>query len=71
MLEVQLVDSAHERQIGRTGRLGQVVDRTPADVQQARLTCDAQLVVTVDHGFSLSNPALVSAPSKKSFSSAN
>jgi hypothetical protein len=28
-------------------------------------------VLTVDHRFALSNPALVSAPSKKSFSSVN
>ena len=32
---------------------------------------DGQCVVTVDDGFALSNPALVSARSKKSFSSAS
>ena len=68
MFQVQVVDPAHQRQIGRADRLGQVVDRPPADVEQAGLACDAEFVVTVDHGFALSNPALVSACSKKSFS---
>ncbi len=71
MFQVQFVDFAHQRQIGRADRLGQVVDRPPADVEQAGLTCDAKFVVTVDHGFALRNPALVSALSKKSFSSAS
>src|SRR3990172_3829081 len=71
MFQVKLVDPAHERQIGRANRLGQVVHRPPADVEQTGLTCDAEFVVTVDHGFALSNPALVSACSKKSFSSAS
>jgi hypothetical protein len=71
VLQVQLVDAAHKRKIGGAHRLGQIIDAASADVEQARLACDAQLVVTVDHGFSLSNPALVSAPSKKSFSRAN
>ena len=35
------------------------------------LARDGKLVVSVDHRFALSNPALVSAPSKKSFSSVN
>jgi hypothetical protein len=29
------------------------------------LLCDRQIVLAVDHRFALSNPALVSAPSKK------
>jgi hypothetical protein len=33
-----------------------------------RLPGDRQIVFAVDHHFALSNPALVSAPSKKSFS---
>jgi hypothetical protein len=32
---------------------------------------DGEVVVTVDHGFALSNPAMVSPLSKKSFSSAS
>ena len=47
----------------------QVVDAAAADVQNLRLLGDRQIVLTVDHRFALSNPALVSAPSKKSFSS--
>jgi hypothetical protein len=34
-------------------------------VQNLRLLGDRQAVLTVDHRFALSNPALVSAPSKK------
>ena len=32
---------------------------------------DGKIVIAVDHRFALSMPALVSAPSKKSFSSAS
>ena len=71
VLQVQLVELAHQRQIGRADRLRQVVDRASADVEQLGLARDGQFVITVDHGFALSNPALVSALSKKSFSSAN
>ena len=69
VFQVQLVEPAHEGQIGRTHRPGQVVDRAPADVQKLRLARDREFVVTLNHGFALSNPALVSALSKKSFSS--
>src|SRR5213593_64505 len=47
----------------------QAVETATADAQNLRLPCDRQVVLTVDHRFALSNPALVSAPSKKSFSS--
>ena len=69
MLQVQLINPAHERQIGCADRTGQVIDRTPTDVEQFGLTCNAEVVISVNHGFALSNPALVSALSKKSFSS--
>ncbi len=52
-------------------RLGVVVHRAAADAQQLGLALDRQFVVTVDHRFALSSPALLSAPSKKSFSSVN
>jgi hypothetical protein len=69
VLQVQLVDAAHQRQLGLGDRLGVVVHRAPADAQQLGLPLDRQFGFTVDHRFALSNPALVSAPSKKSFSS--
>src|SRR5208282_5352289 len=69
MLQVQFVNPAHQRQISRTDGSGQVVHRASADIQQLGLTGDTEVVVSVDHGFALSNPALVSACSKKSFSS--
>ena len=42
--------------------------RAPADAERLGLPGDRQVVLTVDHRLALSNPALVSAPSKKSFS---
>ena len=57
------------RQVVRTDRLRQVVHAAPADAQGLRLLGDRQLVFAVEHRFALSSPALVSAPSKKSFSS--
>jgi hypothetical protein len=70
ILQVQLVDPAHEREIGVRGRARQVVDAAPADPEHLRLAADAQPVVAVDHHLALgSRPALPSAPDKKSFSS--
>ena len=37
--------------------------------QQFRLSADGQLVLGIDHRFALNRPALMSAVSKKSFSS--
>ena len=71
MVQVQRIDYAHQCQIGVADRSGQVVHRAPVDAQQFGLPLDGQIVLTVDHRLSLSNPALVSAPSKRSFSSAN
>jgi len=71
MLQVQLVDAAHQRQVGGADRLGVVVDGAAADGEQLGLPLDGQRVGAVDHRFALSSPALVSAPSKKSFSSAS
>ena len=59
--QVQLVDAAHQVQLGREGRARQADHRTAADAQLLGLTRDGQSVVAVDHGFALSNPALVSA----------
>src|SRR5208283_815564 len=71
MLQVQLVNPAHECQIRIADWPRQVIHRSTAHAQQFGLARDGQIVATVDHGFALSNPALVSARSKKSFSSAN
>src|SRR3954454_21122806 len=64
---MQPVETPHDRNIGVRHRARQVV--ATADAQNLRLLGDRQIVLTVDHRFALSNPALVSAPSKKSFSS--
>ena len=70
VVEVQLVDPAHEREIGGGRRPRQVVDAASADPERLRLAADAEAVGAVDHRFALANrPALPSAPDKKSFSS--
>src|SRR5208282_3213121 len=68
---MQLVDPTHHREIGRANRSGQIIDAATTDVQGLRLLTERQSVLTVDHRFALSKPALLSAPSKKSFSSVN
>src|ERR1039458_492391 len=68
-LQMQPVETTHNLQVGRRHRPWQVVDTATADAQYFRLLCDRQIVLTVDHRFAFSNPALLSAPSKKSFSS--
>ena len=64
-LQMQLVNPPHEREVGCRHRPGQVIDAPPADVQRRRLLGNRQIVLTVDHRFALSKPALPSAPSKK------
>ena len=66
---MQFVDPAHEAQVARATPAAAVIDAAPADVQSLRLPGDRQIVRAVDHRFALSRPALLSAPSKKSFSS--
>src|SRR5499433_4287302 len=66
---MQPVQTSHHLQIARRYRTRQIIDTATADIQSRCLLGDGQIVLTVDHRFALSNPALVSAPSKKSFSS--
>src|SRR5215208_642598 len=68
-LYMQPVETSHNLQVARRHRTWQIVNAATADAQNLRLLCDRQSVLTVDHRFALSNPALLSAPSKKSFSS--
>src|SRR6266446_5478414 len=71
ILQMQPVETPHDLEVGGRYRARQVIDAAPADPQNLSLPGDRQIVLTVDHRFALSNPALVSAPSKKSFSSVN
>ena len=48
MLQVQFIDPAHERQINWADRLGQVVHRAAAELEQLGLARDGKLVVTLD-----------------------
>src|SRR5712691_8617001 len=68
-LQMQPVETSHNLQVARRYQTWQIIDTATADAQNPRLLCDRQIVFTVDHRFALSNPALLSAPSKKSFSS--
>src|SRR4051812_517869 len=57
---------AHDGQIGRGHRSGQVVDAATTDPERFGLLGDRQIMGAVDHRFALSRPALLSAPDKKS-----
>src|SRR3954469_18938240 len=63
--EVQLVHPAHDGQIGRRHRSGQVIDAATADPKRLGLLGDRQIMGAVDHRFALSRPALLSAPDKR------
>src|SRR5260370_28636217 len=68
---MQPIETPHDREVGVRHRPRQVINAATADVQNFRLLADRQIVCTVDHRFALNSPALVSAPSKKSFSNVN
>ena len=70
MLQMQLIEPPHQRQSGSADGLRHVVHGPPAETQQLGLARYWQLMLSVDHGFAPSNPALLSAPAKKSNSSA-
>jgi hypothetical protein len=62
---MQPIETPHDREIGGRYRARQLINAAAADLQNFRLLGDRQIVLTVDHRFALSNPALGSAPSKK------
>jgi hypothetical protein len=69
VLQVQTIELPHDHQIGVRHRKRQVVDAAAVDAQSFRLLADRQIVCAVDRRLALSNLALLSAPSEKSFSS--
>jgi len=69
MMEMQFVEAPHQLQILGRNRPRRVVNRAARDTQRLRLPGDRKIVIAVDHLFALSNPAFVSRPDKKSFSS--
>jgi hypothetical protein len=70
MLQVQLVDAAHERKIRGTQRARRVVRTGSADADQRDLPGNPQGVGTINHFFALSRPALPSAPAAPNTSAA-
>src|SRR5258708_14101538 len=71
MLAVKLVNPAHQFQIRFAERTRLVIGARPADAHQPGLLCHRQGVIAIDHRLTPSSPALLSALSKKSFSSVN
>src|ERR1700733_7045653 len=69
VIQVQLIDPPHDRQISGRHRTGIVIQAATADPQHLGLSAQRQSVPAVDHRFALSKPALPSAADKKSFSS--
>src|SRR6202035_3143034 len=65
-LQMQTVETPHDRKVGFRHRAWQIVDAATADVQSFRLLGDGQVVRGLDHRFALSKPALPSAPSVSS-----
>src|SRR5277367_1326397 len=68
---MQFVHLPHEKQVVLRHRTRLVVNAAAADRQHFGLPPDRKLVLAVDHLLALRRPALVSAPSKKSFSKAS
>jgi hypothetical protein len=67
--QVQFVNTSHQRQIGSADQLRPIVDAAAADTDQLGLSFNRKCMGAVDYRFALSNPTLMSALSKKSFSS--
>jgi hypothetical protein len=59
-LQMQTVETQHDRKVGLRRWPRQVVDAAAAYTQNLGLLADRQVVSAVDHCFALSNPALVS-----------
>src|SRR5262247_1993031 len=67
-LQMQLVHAPHQCKIGGRHRTRLVVKTATTDVQHGRLPRQWEIMIAVNHRLALSNPALSSALSKKSFS---
>jgi hypothetical protein len=57
IVEMQLVDLAHQPQIFGRDRTRLIVDRAAADLQNFGLLLDGKAMLGADHRFTLSNPA--------------
>ena len=65
MLQMQLINTAHQIQIISTDGTGLVIHAAATDSDQLCLTFERKCMGTVNHRFALSNPTLVSASSQK------
>ncbi len=66
---MQFIEAAHQLHVLGRNRPRHVVNRAARDAQRLHLPGDWKSMIAVNHLFALSNPAFVSAPDKKSFSS--
>src|SRR5258705_13515462 len=64
VLQVQPVELLHDLEVGWRYRAWQIINAASTDIQKLCLPGHRQIVLTFDHRFALSNPALVSALSK-------
>lgn len=71
MFQVQFIDPAHQRQVDLTSLLRSIVGSRTRQRKNLALPYHRQIVGTIDRFFTLSIPALVSVPLKKSFSNAS
>ena len=67
MIQMQLVDTVHQSEIGVGYRSWSRIDTATANPQNFSLLGEEECMSMVNHRFALSNPALVCAPSKKYF----
>ena len=65
---MQSIHTVHQLHLGLARWLAAVIDGASADVHQLRLAGQCQAVSAVNHRLTLSKPALLNAPCKKSFS---
>ena len=68
MLQVQFIKATHQGQFIGADGLSLIVDAASANAGQLGLLFDRKRMGAVNYLFALSNPTLVSALSKKSFS---
>ena len=65
MLEVQLVEAAHQHEIGVRGRARQIVDAAPADPERLRLPGERQSMGPVDHRLALAGQRFFSGRARQ------
>jgi hypothetical protein len=71
IIQMQRIDPAHDHKGACRHRTGLIIDAAAAQLEELYLPRQRQSVAAINHLFALNRPALLSAPDKKSFSSAS